>query len=102
MFTNTPPPLHAPQAAAQLNEGARTFVTASAINAAQSPPKLYNTWQWLPMLYTKILIQNGCSYLSYSCRRAPRNSVSQIEGSREAKKWERDCNNAGSYLINPS
>jgi len=42
MFTNTPPPLHAPQAAAQLNEGARTFVTASvSINAAQSPPKLY-------------------------------------------------------------
>jgi hypothetical protein len=26
MFTNTPPPLHAPQAAARLNEGARTFI----------------------------------------------------------------------------
>ena len=24
-----------------------------------------------------------------------------MEGSREAKKWERDCGNAGSYLINP-
>ena len=35
MFTNTPPPLHALQAAARLNEGACTFVTA------QSQPKLY-------------------------------------------------------------
>ena len=26
MFTNTPPPLHAPQAAARLNKGARTFI----------------------------------------------------------------------------
>jgi len=26
MFTNTPPPLHTPQAAARLNEGARTFI----------------------------------------------------------------------------
>ena len=39
-----------------------------------------NTWQWLPTLHTKILIQNGCSYLSYSCRCASGNSVSQMEG----------------------
>ena len=38
---NTPPPRHSPQAAARLNEGAYTFVTATLINTAQSPPKLY-------------------------------------------------------------
>jgi len=31
---NTPPPLHAPQAAARLNEGARTFVTAKINTSA--------------------------------------------------------------------
>jgi len=58
-------------------------------------------WQWLPTLYTKILIQNGRSY-SYSCRRALGNSASQIEGLWEAKKRERDCGDAGCYSINPS
>ena len=79
MFTNTPPFLHALQAAARLNKGACTFVTATSasINTAQLPPKLYiNTWQWLSALCTKILIQNGRPYLSYSHCYASGNSVS--------------------------
>ena len=76
MFTKCPPPWHAPQAAARLNGRAHTFVTAMSTITAQSPPKLYiNTWQWLPTLYAKILIQNGRSYLSYSRRRAAGSSV---------------------------
>ena len=45
MFTNTPPPRHALQAAARLNGGVYTFVTTKInimlINTAQLPPKLY-------------------------------------------------------------
>jgi len=74
---NTRQPRHVPQAAVWLNGGARTFVTATSINTTQSSPKLYtNTWQWLPTLYIKILIQNRRSYLSYSCRHTSGNSVS--------------------------
>jgi hypothetical protein len=35
MFANTPLPLHAPQAAAQLNKGVYTFITAK-INTSAS------------------------------------------------------------------
>ena len=34
MFTNTPPPLHAQQAAARLNEGARTFIIYFTLSCA--------------------------------------------------------------------
>ena len=108
MFTNAPPPLHALQAAARLNEGAHTFVTAKintsmSINTAQSPPKLYiNTWQWLPALYTKILIQNRRSYLSYSYYHTLSKPTSQIEGPRKAKTQKYNRGNISSHLINPS
>ena len=103
-----PHPCMPPQAAVRLNERARTFVTAKidtsmSINTAQSPPKLYiNTWQWLPTLYAKILIQNGRSYLSYSCCHTSSKPTSQMEGPQEAKKQKCNCSNIGSHLINPS
>ena len=42
MFTNAPPPLRAPQAAARLNEGARTFIICfySPVLYAFSPTRL--------------------------------------------------------------
>ena len=49
MFTNNPPPLHAPQAAARLDEGACTFVTAKLTPARQSIP--LNSHPGLPSIF---------------------------------------------------
>jgi len=60
MFTNTPPPLHAPQAAARLNEGARTFIYTSLSTRLSLRVSLYASLSTrLPFYIREVRARHG-------------------------------------------